>query len=143
MTSITHTPSAVPASGASQPGAAVGGVAVLLRLEGAVALAVSVGAYHALGGGWVPFAALFLLPDAGMLGYLGGRRMGASVYNAAHTYLAPATLALLGWSLAMPVLFGPALIWAAHIGFDRTLGYGLKYGTAFGATHLGWRGRRA
>jgi Domain of unknown function (DUF4260) len=24
-----------------------------------------------------------------------------------------------------------------HIGLDRMLGYGLKYGTAFGDTHLG------
>jgi hypothetical protein len=117
-------------------------VATLLRLEGAVALAISVGGYHAVGGSWALFAALFLLPDAGMAGYLGGRRVGALVYNAAHAYLAPAALALIGWGLAVPVLFGPALIWAAHIGFDRALGYGLKYGTAFGATHLGWRGRR-
>lgn len=29
-----------------------------------------------------------------------------------------------------------ALIHLAHIGFDRALGYGLKYGTAFGDTHL-------
>ena len=42
----------------------------------------------------------------------------------------------------MPALFTPALIWAAHIGFDRLMGYGLKYETAFGATHLGWRGKR-
>jgi hypothetical protein len=30
-----------------------------------------------------------------------------------------------------------ALIWCAHIGFDRTLGYGLKYAEGFGYTHLG------
>jgi len=30
-----------------------------------------------------------------------------------------------------------ALIWAAHIGFDRFLGYGLKYPVAFRVTHLG------
>ena len=35
-----------------------------------------------------------------------------------------------------------ALIWAAHIGFDRALGYGLKYPTSFGETHLGRIGRR-
>ena len=35
-----------------------------------------------------------------------------------------------------------ALIWAAHIGFDRMLGYGLKYPTGFGDTHLGAIGRR-
>ena len=35
-----------------------------------------------------------------------------------------------------------ALIWAAHIGFDRLLGYGLKYGAGFGFTHLGRIGRK-
>jgi hypothetical protein len=29
-----------------------------------------------------------------------------------------------------------ALIWGAHIGADRMLGYGLKYPTAFKHTHL-------
>jgi hypothetical protein len=29
-----------------------------------------------------------------------------------------------------------ALIWLAHIGADRALGYGLKYPTAFKDTHL-------
>jgi hypothetical protein len=30
-----------------------------------------------------------------------------------------------------------ALIWAAHIGVDRVLGFGLKYPTAFKDTDLG------
>jgi hypothetical protein len=41
--------------------------------------------------------------------------------------------------LAMPGLYGLTLIWVAHIGFDRLLGYGLKYPVAFGATHLSWK----
>jgi hypothetical protein len=142
MTGRTHSPSDTSTT-MTVPGAAVGGVAALLRQEGAVALALSVGAYHAIDGSWALFAALFLLPDAGMIGYLGGRRMGALFYNASHTYVAPAALVLFGWTLAMPFILGPALIWSAHIGFDRMLGYGLKYDTAFGATHLGWRGRRS
>jgi hypothetical protein len=28
------------------------------------------------------------------------------------------------------------LIWAAHIGMDRVLGFGLKYETRFSDTHL-------
>ena len=35
------------------------------------------------------------------------------------------------------------LIWCAHIGFDRALGYGLKYSQGFGCTHLGLIGRHA
>jgi hypothetical protein len=29
------------------------------------------------------------------------------------------------------------LIWIAHIGLDRAIGYGLKYPTGFRDTHLG------
>lgn len=36
-----------------------------------------------------------------------------------------------------------ALIWLAHIGFDRALGYGLKYDTGFSFTHLGRIGKAA
>jgi hypothetical protein len=36
-----------------------------------------------------------------------------------------------------------ALIWLAHIGFDRALGYGLKYAAGFGFTHLGRIGKEA
>jgi Domain of unknown function (DUF4260) len=41
-----------------------------------------------------------------------------------------------------PLLTAVGLIWIAHIGFDRALGYGLKYPTRFGDTHLGRRGLR-
>ena len=34
-----------------------------------------------------------------------------------------------------------ALIWLAHIGFDRLLGYGLKSTEGFGFTHLGRIGK--
>lgn len=30
-----------------------------------------------------------------------------------------------------------ALIWLLHIGFDRAIGYGLKYPSSFKETHLG------
>lgn len=118
-----------------------GMVAVLLRLEGAFAMALAMIAYHRLGGSWWQFGYLFLLPDLSMLGYLANRRFGAWLYNAGHTYGSPALLALASLGLANPQLLPIAAIWAAHIGFDRLMGYGLKYETAFGATHLGWRGR--
>ena len=33
------------------------------------------------------------------------------------------------------------MIWLAHIGIDRALGYGLKYGAGFTFTHLGRIGK--
>ena len=139
MTSLTL--DRIPEAATVLPGATRGEVTLMLRLEGAVALGAAMLAYRATGASWGLFAGLFLLPDLSMLGYLANRRLGAAIYNAGHTYLAPAALAALGWATNTPALFAPALIWAAHIGFDRLMGYGLKYGTAFGATHLGWRGK--
>jgi hypothetical protein len=40
----------------------------------------------------------------------------------------------------VPVYWQVPLIWIGHIGFDRVLGYGLKYPTAFRDTHLGQLG---
>jgi hypothetical protein len=36
-----------------------------------------------------------------------------------------------------------AIIWLAHIGMDRVVGYGLKYSAGFGFTHLGRVGPEA
>lgn len=130
---------------------------LLLRLEGLAVLVGTVVAYGASGGSWGWFAALFLVPDLSLLGYLGGARMGAWAYNFGHSYLGPAVLAgaafwfnevqvEMGSGLAVglegPAVFLTALIWSAHIGFDRALGYGLKSTRGFRFTHLGFiRGR--
>ena len=124
-------------SPAAALGAASGVPRLLLRLEGAATLAGAVFAYGALGGGWGMFALLFLVPDLSMLGYLAGRRAGAISYNAAHNLLGPAMLAALGIATSAHGLLAVACIWVAHVGFDRMLGYGLKYGSGFGDTHLG------
>jgi hypothetical protein len=110
---------------------------VLLRLEGAAVLALAVAGYRASGGSWWLFALLLLAPDLAALGYLAGSRAGAATYNLVHTYVLP--LALLGYGLwgTSPLALSLALIWLAHIGMDRAVGYGLKYATAFKDTHLG------
>ncbi len=120
-----------------------GGLRVILRLEGLLLLGVSVLVYRHLGGSLALFALLCLVPDLGMLGYFAGPRWGAAAYNASHSVMSPALLVFAGWSGHWPPLFAVAAIWTAHIGFDRAVGYGLKYSTAFGATHLGWKGKPA
>jgi Domain of unknown function (DUF4260) len=110
---------------------------VLLRLEGLTVLAAASIAYGQLGYPWGRFFLLFLAPDLLMFGYLWGTRVGAAVYNSGHNYLAPFSLWLIAILGHRPALFPLALIWTAHIGFDRLLGYGLKYGTGFKDTHLG------
>jgi len=117
-------------------------VLFLLRLEGLAVAAVSALLYAHTGASWWLFAALWLAPDLSMLGYLAGSCWGARVYNAVHTYAVPAVLALGALLLHAHAALAVALIWANHIGVDRTLGYGLKYGDGFGWTHLGRAGQR-
>jgi hypothetical protein len=109
---------------------------VLLRVEGAVILFLATYLYHAVGGSWILFAVLFLAPDLSMVGFLFGVRTGARVYNAAHNYFVPVLLGAIGYVMSMTLLL-VGIIWVAHIGFDRLLGYGLKYETGFKDTHLG------
>ncbi|MEZ3162598.1 DUF4260 domain-containing protein [Halorubrum sp. RMP-47] len=108
----------------------------LLRLEGAGIAAAAAAAYFAIGGPAWLFVLLALAPDVSMLAYLAGPRIGSAVYNAFHTSLAPLALGASGlWLGATPVVW-IALVWGAHVGVDRAVGYGLKYPTGFGHTHL-------
>ena len=120
-----------------------GGPKYLLRAEGLAVLTLAVALYWRGGFSWILFAVLFLAPDVSMLGYLFNPRIGAACYNAVHTYVDPLLLALIGLFAGAPICIAIALVWAAHIGFDRLLGYGLKYPTAFTDTHLGKIGRHA
>lgn len=112
-------------------------VSAVLRIEGLVVLAGAITAFATLGGNWWLFALLILAPDLSFLGVLGGRSVAAWTYNAAHTYIGPATLAAIGWFSGAAWLLPLAAIWFAHIGMDRALGYGLKYPGTLAVTHLG------
>lgn len=112
----------------------------LLRLEGLAMLAAATAAYAQTGQGWGLFAALLLLPDIFMLGYLANSRVGAATYNLGHSYALPAALGAFAFWLASPLPTALALIWLAHVGMDRAMGYGLKYPDAFHHTHLGGKG---
>lgn len=114
---------------------------ILLRMEGFAVLILSVGAYAHLSGDWGQFALLFLLPDISFLAYLRGPRIGAMAYNLAHSHVLPSIFVMLSYVFERPEAIPLLLIWFAHIGFDRAAGYGLKYATAFGHTHLGLIGR--
>lgn len=108
----------------------------LLHLEGAAVLTASLFAYQRSHGSWLQFTLLFLLPDLAMLGYLAGVRVGAITYNAVHTYVGPLVLAGYSFGSNRPAIVSLSLIWIAHTGLDRMLGFGLKYPTRFNDTHL-------
>ncbi len=118
-------------------GAVRSGPLVLLRLEGAAMFGVLTAAYAWSGHSWWLFIALFLLPDLSMLAYLANARVGATAYNSVHSTIGPVLAGAGGLLLGYPLLPWLAVIWAAHIGFDRMLGYGLKYASGFKDTHLG------
>jgi Domain of unknown function (DUF4260) len=110
--------------------------ASLLRLEG---LAVLVGAlvlYFDAGFGWLILLLLFLAPDLSMLGYLGGPALGSLTYDVVHTYALPIALGVAGVLGGSDTALQLALVWLAHIGLDRLVGYGLKYPSGFKDTHL-------
>jgi hypothetical protein len=136
MTSIESTATSAAPIG---PAIAGRGPLVLLRLEGLAVLIASVFAYGHGHHSWILFAALLLTPDVSFAGYVAGPHIGAICYNILHTYVSALLLGAIflasGISTAIP------LIWIAHIGMDRCMGYGLKYPTGFGDTHLGKIGR--
>ena len=127
--------------GPETAGAVTGGLRTLLRLEGLTLFAGMTLLYGVWDGSWWIYAILFLAPDLSFAAYLAGPRIGAIVYNAAHSYMAPMALMVTGFATGSPLVLSIAMIWLAHIGIDRALGYGLKYSLGFGFTHLGRIGR--
>jgi hypothetical protein len=119
----THTPVTIPA--------------LLLRLEGLAVFAGAIALYANRGGSGLLFLVLLFVPDLAMVGYLANPRVGATTYNAVHTYALPAVLMAFALAAGQPLVVTLTLIWFAHIGMDRMMGFGLKYPTAFKDTHLG------
>jgi hypothetical protein len=108
----------------------------LLHLEGLAVLVGAVALYFDAGYGWLALVLLFLTPDLSMLGYVAGPRLGSLTYDVVHTHTLPVALGVVGIVSGASWAIQLALIWLAHIGMDRLLGYGLKYPTGFKDTHL-------
>jgi len=76
-----------------------------------------------------------------MLGYLINPSIGAAIYNLVHTLTLPILLLFGAALFANMLLLALGTIRVVHIAANRALGYGLKYATGFGDTHLGHSGR--
>lgn len=121
----------------------------VLRAEGLALFLAALFAFNWLDGNWWMFATLILVPDISFLAYLLGPKIGAIGYNVMHSTLGPLLLAVIGWWIDQDATLHilrdlcsfTALIWLAHIGFDRAVGYGLKYASGFKNTHLGMIGK--
>ena len=114
---------------------------LILRAESLAIFLAGVLLYLQLNGNALWLLPLLLAPDLSMVGYLGGPRLGAVTYNLAHNLVTALGLVAVGWfaALAPVALLGAVLL--AHVGMDRSLGYGLKLPTDFRDTHLGRIGR--
>jgi|SRR5690625_4446463 hypothetical protein len=109
---------------------------VFIHVEGLIVLLLSIYVYSLTDFGWLLFILLLLTPDISMLGYLSNNRIGAIIYNLFHTYTSPAVVIAISLLFSIPILLAIGLIWMAHIGMDRTAGFGLKYYTNFKDNHL-------
>jgi hypothetical protein len=118
--------------------AAMKPASIILRLEGLSCLILACVIYQYLNFSWVQFALYFLVPDVAILVYVfANARTGMVAYNLTHSSIGASIAGLLGVLLEQPLFLQISLIWFAHIGFDRALGYGLKYPMGFRVTHLG------
>ena len=108
----------------------------LLHVEGLAVAAAAIVLYFHAGYPWWLLLALVLAPDVSMVGYAAGPTVGAAAYDAAHTYAFPVVLAAVGLVVDSRTAVELGLIWLAHIGVDRAVGYGLKYPAGFKDTHL-------
>lgn len=98
----------------------------VLRLEAAAILALLISIYMQREGSWILFGLLILAPDLSALGYFAGSKQGAITYNVGHTAIWPAVLGVFALVADSPLACSIAIIWGAHIAFDRAIGYGFK-----------------
>jgi hypothetical protein len=104
---------------------------VYLALGAALTIIALVEMIRFGGAAWIALA-FFILPDVALLygaapdlerGRLHPRAV--RLYNAVHTFWLPLALMAVGLWLP-PVVFVSGLVWAAHIAWDRGLGFGLR-----------------
>ncbi len=112
------------------------------RLEAAFLLVASIYFYNFFDFNFFWFGILFFTIDVFMVGYLIDKRIGAYAYNFGHSLFIPVILFVYGALFSYSAAIALGLIWTAHIGMDRALGYGLKDESGFSHTHLGRIGKK-
>ncbi|MGQ0609446.1 MAG: DUF4260 family protein, partial [Chloroflexota bacterium] len=108
----------------------------ILRVEAVALFVAGVLLFLQLNGNALWLLPLLLAPDLSMIGYIGGPRLGAITYNVAHNLATALVILAVGWFAAIAPLALVGAILVAHVGMDRSLGYGLKLPTDFKDTHL-------
>lgn len=113
----------------------------LIKLEEFALFVLGAYLFSRLDYAWWVFLVLFLTPDLGAIGYLGGPRIGATTYNITHHKGIAVAFYLIGTLVEIEALQLVGVIMFAHSSIDRVFGYGLKYPDSSDHTHLGWVGK--
>jgi len=116
-------------------------VDLILRAEWLAIFVAGVLGYLGMGGHPLLLLPLLLAPDLSMVSYVAGPRAGSITYNAAHNLVVSLAALGIGWFVPIAWLALAGAILVAHVGMDRSLGYGLKLPTDFRDTHLGRIGK--
>ena len=112
-------------------------VKYVLQLEGLTLFVASILILTLkLSAAWWVYPILLVGPDVSMCGYLANPKVGAAVYNLAHTLVIAVVATTAGLVLESNELLITGIVLIGHIGMDRMLGFGLKYETGFAFTHL-------
>ncbi len=115
----------------------------VIRLEEFGIFLFSIYLFTALDYAWWLFPLLLLTPDISMLGYLGGTRLGAVIYNIFHFRALALLFFVVGQVVSLPIISLIGVMLFAHSSLDRAFGYGLKLSDSFQNTHLGRIGKDA
>lgn len=119
-----------------------GAIGLILRAEQVAIFAAGLAIWISRDGSLLLIVPALLAPDLSAIGYLSGPRLGAITYNAAHNLVVALSAMGLGWWAGIEGLVLAGAVLLAHVGMDRSLGFGLKRATSFNDTHLGWIGKR-
>ena len=113
----------------------------ILKLEELAMFAICVWALYFFNAEWWYYLLLLLGPDISMIGYAGGNKLGALMYNLFHHKGVAVVVFFLGLFLPDMTIQIAGIILFGHSSMDRMLGYGLKLEEGFKYTHLGQIGK--
>ena len=114
----------------------------IIKFEELAMFGLSVWALYFFDAEWWCYLLLLLGPDISMIGYAGGNKLGAFVYNLFHHKGVGVVLFVLGVILPDMTIQLAGIILIGHSSMDRMFGYGLKLKEGFKYTHLGLIGKK-
>lgn len=114
----------------------------ILKLEELAMFGIAIYALVQLQPVWWWYGIMALGPDISMLGYLGGDRSGAFLYNLFHHKAVAIVVFVIGLITGQLILQLAGIALFGHSSMDRIMGYGLKTNEGFKYTHLGIIGKK-